>query len=120
MVVLLDFPNFFQGANNFIIVKAEIGPVTDGDLYDAWTHDAELITMDVPQKKKNESKAKEYDVKVKNYNIIYKLMEDLQALNEEFNAKVEKTRVVGKGEILKLFEIKLNSKRKISNLPKSD
>ena len=94
------------------VVKSEIGPINEGDLYDAWTNEADIITMDNPLAKRFENKRREYEVKILNYTIIYKFMEDIKRINEESNPKKEEIEELGYGRVLKLFEIRLNEKSK--------
>ena len=86
------------------IVRAAVGAVTESDIVLASASDALVIGFNVRASNKTLDIAKSYGITIKNYDIIYKLVEDMEKamkgmLDPEFEEKV-----VAQVEIRKLFK----------------
>lgn len=106
------------------LVAAGVGPVTEQELELAQTSKALVVAfgMKVPRATKNF--AKTLGVKVKEYGIIYHLIEDLQKQMLKILEPTIDEVVTGEGEILQIFEMKGDKiagvKVKTGEIKKSD
>lgn len=88
------------------IVHYAVGPVTEGDVELAKTFDAVIYSFSLPSTKKIPG-----GIVIKEFNIIYRLIEDLI---EEINNRlpeVEVEDIVGEAEVLQLFKINEKNKK---------
>lgn len=74
-----------NGNNNFDVVKSEVGPISRGDIDLASAIRGVIVSMDSKPSEDIKKYAKESSVDILNFNIIYKLIEELEALNEKCN-----------------------------------
>ena len=86
------------------IVRAAVGAITESDVVLASASNALIIGFNVRGSSKTIDTAKEYGIEIKTYDIIYKVVEDIEhamkgMLDPEFEEKV-----VGTAEIRKLFK----------------
>ena len=86
------------------IVRAAVGAITESDVVLASASHALIIGFNVRGTTKTIDTAKEYGIEIKTYDIIYKVVEDMERamkgmLDPEFEEKV-----VGTAEIRKLFK----------------
>ena len=86
------------------IVRAAVGAITESDVVLASASHALIIGFNVRGTAKTIDTAKEYGIEIKTYDIIYKVVEDMERamkgmLDPEFEEKV-----VGTAEIRKLFK----------------
>ncbi|KAJ3234402.1 hypothetical protein HDU81_001441 [Chytriomyces hyalinus] len=92
------------------IISTGVGQVTDSDVELAYAANARIIAFNVPVDKKVMTLAQKRKVPIDSYNIIYKLMDDLQEKLLDTLPKEEFTIVLGEADVLQMFE--LNSKSK--------
>lgn len=86
------------------VVRAAVGAITESDVVLASASNALIIGFNVRGSNKTMDTAKEYGIEIKTYDIIYKVVEDMERamkgmLDPEFEEKV-----VGTAEIRKLFK----------------
>lgn len=103
-----------SGVNNFRILFSEIGPITEGDVDKAIDYDAKILSMDNRPSKTVANYARDKKVEILHYDIIYKLIEDMEKLNEELNRDVVNLQVHGKARVKQIFDIRINEKSKPS------
>lgn len=103
-----------EGNRYFEVLRYEMGGITETDLIDCLEFDASIYCMDVKPIGNIESMANEERISIKSYNIIYKLIEDLKALNDEL-APDAYTGIDIKGHavVKQIFEINLNQTTKL-------
>lgn len=101
-----------KGENNFDVIKCEIGPISKGDIDLARVVEGVIVSMDSKAHEDIKKYAKEAEVDLLDYNIIYKLMEDLEELNEKNNKDGLILSVLGSANVEKIFDIQINEKRK--------
>lgn len=88
------------------ILQSGVGEVTERDLEMAATGKATIIAFHVKTSGKIKKLAKEQKVKLKEYDVIYKLIEDLQRLQLKLmDATIDQV-VTGEAEIIQIFEMK--------------
>ena len=86
------------------IVRAAVGAVTESDIVLASASNALVIGFNVRANAKTLDTAKSYGITIKNYDIIYKLVEDMEhAMKGMLDPKFEE-KVVAQIEIRKLFK----------------
>lgn len=88
------------------LVSSGIGEVTEADVEFARASDALIISFHTPVAKKIKRIAKENKVKIKSYDIIYKLIEDLQKQMLKLLEPTIDEVVLGEAEILQIFEMR--------------
>ena len=86
------------------VIRSSVGAVTESDIVLASASNAIVIGFNVRPSAKTIETAKEYNVDIRLYNIIYKLVEDLEdamkgMLDPEFEEKV-----LGQAEVRQLFK----------------
>jgi translation initiation factor IF-2 len=90
--------------NSIELIRAEVGPLTESDLELAETSDAVVIVFGQPISSKMKRLAQQLEVIVKQYDIIYHLLEDLEEqmhkLMDPHYGEVD----LGEAEILKVFD----------------
>ncbi len=87
------------------IVSSGVGNVTENDIQLAKVSNATIITFDVKVLNKIENFAKQNKVEIKNYNIIYKAIEDVELMLKAQMAPKYEEKVVGHAEVRALFKI---------------
>ncbi|HUV72232.1 MAG TPA: translation initiation factor IF-2 [Clostridia bacterium] len=88
------------------IVEKGVGEATESDVLLAKTLRAEVYSFNLPPRANIKKLAQTERVKIKNYNIIYELLEDLEErILKILEPTIDRT-VLGKAEILETFEIK--------------
>ncbi|KAJ3401106.1 hypothetical protein CcCBS67573_g07317 [Chytriomyces confervae] len=92
------------------IISAGVGQVTDSDVELAYAANARIIAFNVPVDKKVMTLAQKRKVPIDSYNIIYKLMDDLQEKLLDTLPKEEFTIVLGEADVLQMFELNTKSK----------
>ena len=86
------------------VIRADVGAVTESDIVLASASNALVIGFNVRANNKTLDTAKSYGITIKNYDIIYKLVEDMeQAMKGMLDPEYEE-KVVGELEIRKLFK----------------
>lgn len=88
------------------LIETGIGQVTEHDLELAQTTDALIVAFSIKVPKKIQNLAKQMDVKLKSYDVIYHLLEDLQKqMLKILEPTIDET-VTGEAEIVQIFEMK--------------
>lgn len=88
------------------LLRAGVGEVTEDDLQFAETTGSMILVFHTKVPKQIEEKAKELKVKIKKYDIIYKLLEDLQKQMLKLIEPTIDEVVLGEAEIIQVFEMK--------------
>jgi translation initiation factor IF-2 len=88
------------------LVGSGVGEVTEGDLDMAEAYNALIIAFQVAIPTKIKKIAKDRKIRIKKYEIIYQLIEDLQKRMLKLLEPTIDEIVVGEGEILQVFEIR--------------
>lgn len=86
------------------VIRSGVGTITESDIVLANASDAIVIGFNVMPTSKTKEIAKEYDVEIRLYNIIYKLVEEIEAamkgmLDPEFEEVI-----LGEAEVRKLYK----------------
>lgn len=88
------------------LLDAGVGEVTDRDLELAETSGATILAFHLKTKSRIKKEAKARGIKLKNYDIIYELIEDLQKqMLKLMDSTIDEVEL-GQAEILQIFEIK--------------
>ncbi|MEZ0180081.1 translation initiation factor IF-2 ['Camptotheca acuminata' phytoplasma] len=87
------------------ILKASVGMINFNDIDFANNFDSLLISFNNPINNALEKAAKNNKVEIKNYNIIYKLIEDIEKKLTKLIEPVTKEVITGQAEIKKIFSI---------------
>ncbi len=86
------------------IIRAGVGAITESDIVLAQASHALVIGFNVRAATKTMDTAKENGVEIKTYNIIYKLVEDIESAMKGMLEPVYDEKVIGKIEIRQLFK----------------
>ncbi len=86
------------------IVRSGTGTVTESDVVLANASNAIVLGFNVRPNNKTNEVAKEYNVEIRLYNIIYKVVEDLEAAMKGMLDPVYEEKTLGQAEIRKLFK----------------
>jgi translation initiation factor IF-2 len=89
-----------------MLLASGLGQVTEQDLEVAHTADALIIAFDVKVSKQTKLLAKNAGVKIKEYDIIYHLIEDLQKQMLRLMEPTIGEVITGEAEIMQVFEMK--------------
>ncbi|MBP7700432.1 translation initiation factor IF-2 [Candidatus Woesebacteria bacterium] len=106
------------------IISSSVGPVTESDVESAATSNALIISFHTKVSKKIVLMAKNSGVKVKTYDVIYKLIEDLQKQMLKLIEPTIDEVVLGEAEVMQIFTMNgeriAGSKVKTGELKKTD
>lgn len=106
------------------IISKGVGQVTESDIESAATTGAKIISFKIKVPNKIKQMAKDNEVTLKSYDIIYQLIEDMQKQILKLIEPTIDEVVTGEAEILKIFEIKgmkiAGCKVKTGELKKTD
>lgn len=86
------------------IIKSGLGNITDKDILDAESSNAIILGFHVKTNPNAELMAKEKNVEIKNYKIIYKLLEDLEIKIDKMIIPQMIREQIGEGLVLKIFK----------------
>ena len=86
------------------IIRAGVGGITESDVVLAQASNAIIIGFNVRAGAKVENSAKEYGIEIKIYNIIYKLVEDIENAMKGMLDPTYSEKELGKLEIRKIFK----------------
>ena len=86
------------------VVRAAVGAVTESDIVLASASNALIIGFNVRGSSKTMDTAKEYGIEIKTYDIIYKVVEDMERAMKGMLDPEYEEKVVGTAEIRKLFK----------------
>ncbi|KAJ3286352.1 hypothetical protein HDU79_006560 [Rhizoclosmatium sp. JEL0117] len=95
---------------NIQIISSGVGQITDSDVELAYAANARILAFNVPVDKKVSGLAATRKVPLDSYNIIYKLMDDLQEKMLDLLPKEEITVTLGEADVLQVFELNTKSK----------
>ena len=86
------------------VIRAAVGAITESDVVLASASDALIIVFNVRANSKTQDIAKNYNIEIKTYDIIYKVVEDMeQAMKGMLDPEYEEV-VTGELEIRQLFK----------------
>lgn len=86
------------------IIRSGIGAITESDIVLANASNAIVIGFNVVASNSTKEAAKEYSVEIRQYTIIYKLVEDIEAAMKGMLDPEFEERVTGQAEIRQLFK----------------
>lgn len=86
------------------IIRAGVGAITESDIVLAQASNAIVIGFNVRANNKTMDIAKENGIEIKTYNIIYKVVEDMESAMKGMLEPVYDEKVIGKLEIRQLFK----------------
>ncbi len=86
------------------VIRSGVGIITESDIVLANASDAIIIGFNVRPNSKTLDFAKEYGVDIRLYNIIYKLVEDMESAMKGMLDPEYEEKVIGEAEVRKLFK----------------
>ena len=86
------------------IIRASVGAITESDVVLASASNAIIIGFNVRGNQKTIDTAKEYGVEIRNYDIIYKVVEDMEAAMKGMLDPEYEEHVVGTLEVRQIFK----------------
>ena len=86
------------------VIRSSVGAVTESDIVLASASNAIVIGFNVRPNNKTIETAKEYNVDIRLYNIIYKLVEDLEDAMKGMLEPEYEEKVLGQAEVRQLFK----------------
>jgi translation initiation factor IF-2 len=93
-------------AESVELLDSSVGELTERDLEFAQTTGAKIITFHIDTPRRIKDLAKRNNIKIKKYDVIYQLIEDLQKqMLRVMDSTIDET-VTGEAEILQLFEMR--------------
>ncbi|KAG0252475.1 hypothetical protein DFQ27_008060 [Actinomortierella ambigua] len=88
------------------VIQNGVGNITEGDIQFAASCQALILGFNVKADKKLQQAARQAGVKIKNYNVIYKLLDDVKVEMAELLPKDIEIQVLGEAKIAQVFNIK--------------
>jgi translation initiation factor IF-2 len=85
------------------IVRSDIGPISESDIDLAIASDSIVIGFNAPASNLAVEKAKEKNIEIKNYDVIYKLIEDIELAMTGLLDPVFEEKELGKAEVRQIF-----------------
>ena len=86
------------------VIRSSVGAITESDIVLAKASNAILIGFNVRPNNAIKDYAKENDVDIRLYNIIYKVVEDMEAAMKGMLEPIYEEKVIGTAEVRKLFK----------------
>ena len=86
------------------VIRGGVGAITESDIVLAQASDAIIIGFNVRANNKVANLAKEYNVDIRPYNIIYKLVEDMEKAMRGMLEPEYEEKILGNAEIRQLFK----------------
>ena len=86
------------------IIRSGVGTITESDIVLANASDAIIVGFNVRPSSKTLEVAKEYNVEIRLHNIIYKLVEEMEAAMKGMLDPEYEEKVIGTAEVRKLFK----------------
>lgn len=86
------------------IIRAGVGTITESDITLAKASNAIIIAFNVRPSVKINDAAKEVGIEIRTYNIIYKLVEDMEAAMKGMLEPIFEEKVTGEAEIRQIFK----------------
>lgn len=111
--LLKMFSKFDSQLCELRVVHHEVGPVTEADVNLAESLKAEIFSFNVPVSEDLKRKAEQADVVIRENNVIYKLIDEL---NESANSRVPPVMEedkMGEAEVLQVFEYKFKDTKRM-------
>lgn len=90
---------------NVLILSSSTGEVTDRDIAFAKTASAPIIAFNIKITPQILDRAQRDGVIIKTYDVIYKLLEDIEDVASGFEQAKAQAKVVGRGKIIATFEV---------------
>ncbi len=90
----------------FYIVFAGVGPITESDITLASDTKAIIYSFHTKVEPSAQALAQKLDVTIRSFDIIYKLLEDLEVLAEQGRPVKKVLKKIGEAVVLKVFDIK--------------
>ena len=87
------------------IIHKAAGPITESDILLASTTNAIIIAYNVRPSKRTREQAKEEQVEIRYYSIIYQLIEDIKQSLEGILKPIEKEHFLGTVDVRKVFKV---------------
>ncbi|CAG8497952.1 296_t:CDS:10 [Ambispora gerdemannii] len=87
------------------IVHYGVGNITDSDIQMASTVEATILGFSVKADKKVQNAAKQANVEIITYNVIYKLLDEVKSRMSKLLPPILETQVTGEATILQVFEL---------------
>ncbi len=88
------------------ILQAAIGDISESDVMLAEASDAVIIGFSVDTDKAAQTRADQSHVEIRHYEIIYNLIEDIEAALTGMLEPIYENRVIGHAEVLQLFKLR--------------
>ena len=86
------------------VIRSSVGAITESDIVLARASDAIIIGFNVRPNNKLKDYAKENNVEIRLYNIIYKVVEEMEAAMKGLLDPVFEEKILGNAEIRKIFK----------------
>ena len=86
------------------VIRSGVGTITESDVTLAKASNAIIIGFNVRPSSKTVEVAKEHGVEIRLYNIIYKVVEDMEAAMKSMLEPVYEEKVIGEAEIRQIFK----------------
>ena len=86
------------------VIRSGVGTITESDVKLAQASNAIIIGFNVRPNSKTSDLAKEYNIEIKIYNIIYKVVEDMEAAIKGMLDPVYEEKVLGEAEVRQIFK----------------
>ena len=87
------------------VVRSSVGPVTENDVLLAQASEAIIIAFNVQALANTKDFAKSRGIEIRSYNIIYKLIEDIEAAMKGMLAPVYEDKTCGEAEVRETFKV---------------
>ena len=86
------------------VIRSSIGAISESDVTLASTSGAVILAFNLPANNMINDFAKGYKVEIRHYNIIYKLIEDIESKMNGMQEDVYEEKALGKAEVRKIFK----------------
>ena len=87
------------------VVRSSVGPVTENDILLAQASQAIIVAFNVVSLSNVKDFAKSRGIEIRSYNIIYKLIEDIEAAMKGMLAPVYEDKTCGQAEVREIYKI---------------
>ena len=86
------------------VIRSSVGTITESDVKLAQASNAIIIGFNVRPNNKTTDLAKEYNVEIRLYNIIYKVVEEMEAAIKGMLDPVYEEKILGEAEVRQIFK----------------
>lgn len=93
-------------SKGFCVISADVGDINESDIILASDTNSLIYTLHVKQASNITALLNQYPITIKSFDIIYKLLEDLEALAESNKPVTMVSKKIGEATVLKIFDIK--------------